>query len=195
MITILGEIMKKTLRKEMIQKRRALTDGAWHKKSQNILSHIQESMIIEDAENIMIFMDFRKEVETRPIIEWLWAQNKNVIIPRVKKGSPILELCLIESFEEMNLSALGILEPKATHSEFVTPESIEFVFMPGVAFTRDGCRLGYGGGYYDQLIPLMQNHIPRIALAFDLQIVENLPTEDHDIKIDGIITENGVIHC
>lgn len=187
--------MKKTLRKEMITKRRALTDDTWHKKSKDILNHIQESMIIDDAESIMIFMDFRKEVETRPIIEWLWEQNKKVIIPRVKKGSPILELCLIESFEDMDLSPLGILEPKSSHTDFVAPNSIEFVFMPGVAFTRDGCRLGYGGGYYDQLIPLMQNHIPRVALAFDLQIVESLPVEDHDIKIDGIVTESGIIHC
>lgn len=143
----------------------------------------------------MIFMDFRKEVMTRPIIEWLWSIGKSVIIPRVKKGSPILELCLIDSFDDMDLSPLGILEPKPDHIAFLSPDQIDFVFMPGVAFTNSGARLGYGGGYYDQLIPLMKNDVPRIALAFDLQLVNELPTEDHDIQIDGIITETDYIKC
>lgn len=67
--------------------------------------------------------------------------------------------------------------------------------MPGVAFTESGERLGYGGGYYDQLIPLMKATVPKIALAFDLQIIDSLPVEDHDIRIDGIITESKFITC
>ena len=187
--------MKKALRKEMIQKRRNLSDEAWHEKSHDILSRITALSLVDDVKNVMIFMDFRKEVMTRPIIEWLWSMDKSVIIPRVKKGSPILELCLIDSFDDMELSSLGILEPKPNHSSFLSPGQIDFVFMPGVAFTTDGGRLGYGGGYYDQLIPLMNNNVPRIALAFDLQIVDTLPIEDHDIRIDGIITETSYIEC
>lgn len=187
--------MKRALRKEMIQKRRNLSDAEWHKKSHDILARITASSLVDDVKNVMIFMDFRKEVMTKPIIEWLWSREINVIIPRVKEGSPILELCLIDSFKDMEMSSLGILEPKADHANFLTPDKIDFVFMPGVAFTKDGCRLGYGGGYYDQLIPLMNSDVPRIALAFDLQIVEELPVEDHDIRIDGIITETEYIKC
>lgn len=99
--------MKKTLRKEMIQKRRALQEEIWHKKSRDILERITTLNLLENADYVMIFMDFRKEVETRPIIEWLWKNNRQVVIPRVKKGSPILELCLIDSFDDMDLSPLG----------------------------------------------------------------------------------------
>lgn len=187
--------MKKTLRKEMIQKRRGMKDEIWHEKSHDILERITTLNLLENADYVMIFMDFRKEVETKPIIEWLWHNNRQVVIPRVKKGSPILELCLIDSFADMDLSPLGILEPKASHDTFVKPDQIDFVFMPGVAFTESGERLGYGGGYYDQLIPLMKATVPKIALAFDLQIVDSLPVEDHDIRIDGIITESKFITC
>lgn len=187
--------MKKALRKEMIQKRRSMKDEIWHEKSRDILERITTLNLLENADYVMIFMDFRKEVETKPIIEWLWHNNRQVVIPRVKKGSPILELCLIDSFADMDLSPLGILEPKASHDTFVKPDQIDFVFMPGVAFTESGERLGYGGGYYDQLIPLMKATVPKIALAFDLQIVDSLPVEDHDIRIDGIITESKFITC
>ncbi len=187
--------MKRALRKEMIQARTALSEDVIKEKSHAILDRIMASARLNDFDTIMIFMDFRKEVQTQPIIEWLWDNNKTVVIPRVKKGSAILELCIIHSFEDMQLSPLGILEPKETHEDFANTEDIDFVFMPGVAFTKDGKRLGYGGGYYDQLIPLMKKTVPKIALAFDLQIVSEIPVEPHDIKIDGIFTETRFISC
>ncbi len=187
--------MKRALRKEMIQARTALSEDVIKEKSHAILDRIMASARLNDFDTIMIFMDFRKEVQTQPIIEWLWHKGKTVVIPRVKKGSAILELCIIHSFEDMQLSPLGILEPKETHEDFANAEDIDFVFMPGVAFTEDGKRLGYGGGYYDQLIPLMQNAVPKIALAFDLQIISDIPVESHDIRIDGIFTESRFISC
>jgi 5-formyltetrahydrofolate cyclo-ligase len=187
--------MKKALRKEMIQKRRALPDNEWHEKSHDILKRLTALPLLKEVDTIMIFMDFRKEVQTRPIIEYLWKLGKKVVIPRVKPGDAILELCIINSFNDMALSKLGILEPKESHAHFANPEDIDFVFMPGVAFTMDGKRLGYGGGYYDQLLPRMKKAVPKVALAFDLQIVDTLPTESHDIIIDGILTESGFIDC
>jgi len=187
--------MKKTLRKGLIQKRRALGDDIWAEKSSQIMSYIQNSDFVQDSDTVMIFMDFRKEVKTAPIIEWLWSCGKTVVIPRVKKGEPLLELCIIKEFGDMNLSSLGILEPKEDHTLFATPESIDFIFMPGVAFTKHGGRLGYGGGYYDRLIPMTNSGVPLVALAFDLQIVDALPLEDHDQIMDKIITESGIINC
>ncbi len=187
--------MKKALRKEMIQKRRALTDNQWHEKSHEILNRLTALSILNNAHSIMIFMDFRKEVKTRPIIEYLWKLDKEVVIPRVKPGDAILELCVINSFDDMAISPMGILEPKENHTHFAAPEDIDFVFMPGVAFTKGGKRLGYGGGYYDQLLLRMKPSVPKIALAFELQIVDTLPTEPHDIIIDGILTESRFVDC
>ncbi len=187
--------MKKALRKEMIKQRRNLDAEVWEQKSQNILKFVMNYHYPKDVKNIMIFMDFRKEVKTKPIIEWLWKQGYQVIIPRVVKDNPILELCVINSFDDMEISSMGILEPKSNHNQFLEANDVDFVFMPGVAFTVNGGRLGYGGGFYDQLIPLMPDNTPLIALAFDLQIVDTLPLEDHDIRIHKLITESGVILC
>jgi 5-formyltetrahydrofolate cyclo-ligase len=81
---------------------------------------------------------------------------------------------------------MGILAP-APHTEYVEPEEIDLLVVPGVAFTRDGKRMGYGGGYYDRFIPLCTN--ARImALAFREQLVDTLPTEEHDLPIPELIT-------
>ena len=75
----------------------------------------------------------------------------------------------------------------------MTPESFDLVIVPGVAFDRQGGRLGYGKGYYDRFLD--QSHAFRLALAFDFQLLETVPTEIHDVPMDGILTENGFYFC
>lgn len=187
--------MKKNIRKDILQKRMGLSKSQWQEKSQFIFSHLTKLEAIKNSQTVMIFMDFRNEVSTTPIIEWLFHQKKQVIIPRVKKGHSLLELCIINDFSDMSISSLGIREPKASHNHFALAKDIDFVCMPGVAFTKEGARLGYGGGYYDRLVPLMKKRPPLVALAFELQMVESLPLEPHDIFVDLIVTESGVLSC
>jgi 5-formyltetrahydrofolate cyclo-ligase len=87
------------------------------------------------------------------------------------------------------LSAQGIPEP-AAHCPSVSRAAIEFIVVPGIAFDPDGHRLGYGGGYYDRLLPLLSPHAPRVAGAFDLQVVPNVPVGPNDIAIDAVVTES-----
>ena len=75
----------------------------------------------------------------------------------------------------------------------MTPESFDLVIVPGVAFDRQGGRLGYGKGYYDRFLD--QSLAFRLALAFDFQLLETVPTEMHDVPMDGILTENGFYFC
>ncbi len=187
--------MKQTIRRNMLKARMSLSDIAWKQKSCAIFKNICQIKNFTSSKNILIFMDFRKEVYTKPIIDWIMEHNKQAIIPRVNPNSDILELCIIKDYTDMDISDLGIREPKSSHTNFAKPEDIDLVIIPGVAFTTDGGRLGYGGGYYDRLIPLMSKKPLLIAPAFELQIVEQLPLEQHDIRIDMIVTESRIIDC
>jgi 5-formyltetrahydrofolate cyclo-ligase len=86
----------------------------------------------------------------------------------------------------------GIPEP-LPHCRTLDLAAVDWVLVPGVAFDRDGRRLGYGGGYYDRLLPLLSPRAARIAGAFDLQIVARVPAGPHDITVDAIVTPSEMI--
>ena len=87
---------------------------------------------------------------------------------------------------------LDIPEPLSTRPQ-VPRAAIDFVLVPGVAFDLEGRRLGYGGGYYDRLLPLLAPHATRVAGAFDVQIVERVPAAPHDVRVDTIVTESRTV--
>jgi 5-formyltetrahydrofolate cyclo-ligase len=86
------------------------------------------------------------------------------------------------------------LEPKKNYIKEVSIESIDLIIVPGVVFDRNGNRIGHGMGYYDRLLKKSHN-IPRIGLAFEFQIVKKIEAEEHDERIDMIITEDRIINC
>ncbi|MBI4399828.1 5-formyltetrahydrofolate cyclo-ligase, partial [Candidatus Micrarchaeota archaeon] len=103
-----------------------------------------------------------------------------------------IELSEIRSLEELAPGAYGILEPK---KEFLRPagyEEIQLVIVPGIAFDLKGNRIGYGLGYYDKLLPKLK--CPKLALAFNFQVLPEIVEEKHDVKVDKIITETDVIN-
>jgi len=88
----------------------------------------------------------------------------------------------------------GIPEPRADCPP-VTLESIEFVLTPGIAFDAEGRRLGYGGGYYDRLLPLLHSAACRVGGAFEVQIVARVPAAPHDVRVQYVVTERRTIEC
>ena len=101
----------------------------------------------------------------------------------------MLELHLVADLERDVASGyLGISEPRP-HCPAVELSTIDWVLVPGVAFDLSGHRIGYGGGYYDRLLPSLREGAPRIAGAFELQMVERVPAAAHDLEVDAIVTE------
>ncbi|MEQ1589836.1 MAG: 5-formyltetrahydrofolate cyclo-ligase, partial [Gallionella sp.] len=90
----------------------------------------------------------------------------------------------------------GIPEPVAERCERLnTLNEVEFALLPGVAFTRSGARLGYGGGFYDKLLAQIEHRPTLVAAAFGLQVVEDMPQEATDVKIEWVVTEQEVVDC
>jgi 5-formyltetrahydrofolate cyclo-ligase len=121
------------------------------------------------------------------------AAGKTVALPRVDGAARMLELHAVTDIAADTAAGYrGIPEPLATCPP-VAVESVDWVLVPGVAFDLAGRRLGYGGGYYDRLLALLPPDTPRLAGAFDLQIVAHVPAARHDLIVDAIATETRML--
>jgi len=182
---------KKILRKDIISKRKALPKNEIERKSLAILENVKSLNLIESAEHIMIYMDFRNEVATTKFIKYLRSLNKNIYIPRVNTKTHELDIYLITSDKDLILSSYGILEPNP-ENEVSDAKVIDLILSPGVAFTKECYRLGYGGGFYDKFLMRTRDNVITAALSFSMQIVESLPVEDHDQQLNYIVTEDAI---
>jgi 5-formyltetrahydrofolate cyclo-ligase len=148
------------------------------------------------AETVLFFISFRSEVDTVPMIRRALDGRKVVCLPSTDTGSKGMVASRIINLDgDLQMGNYDILEPKPECLRPVSPEKIEVVLMPGVAFDLTGGRLGYGGGYYDRFLEKCSPQCRLIALAFELQIVEHVPCADHDARIHKIVTEKRVIDC
>ncbi|WP_129598392.1 5-formyltetrahydrofolate cyclo-ligase [Anaerophilus nitritogenes] len=188
--------MKENIRKNILQKRKNLSVEEVNKKSKEIFEHLKSFSSYNNAHNVMVYMDFRNEVKTDKIIEDLLSQNKKVVLPiSIKETRQLLLSELRDPKKELSVSSYGILEPKENFIREVNPKTIDLVLVPGVAFDRSGFRIGYGAGYYDRFFQNIHHPIISIALAFDLQIIDKVPTHSLDYPVDYIITEKEIITC
>ena len=142
-----------------------------------------------NARTVLLTLAFRSEWDTLPLARAALAAGKTVAVPRVDSGARMLELRVIrDPLADVVLGYQGIPEPRL-ECPLVAPGAIDWVLVPGVAFDRSGGRLGYGGGFYDRLLPLVAANAARIAGAYDLQVVAQVPAAPHDLPVDAIVTE------
>lgn len=185
---------KRTLRSEILNKRKSLSIEEVITKSSAISSLLFSTEQYKNSKYIMCYVDFKNEVRTEEIIKTAIDEGKNIIIPiSVVETRQLILSQLLDYDKELESSTYGILEPKKEFIREVNPELIDLVLMPGVAFDRRGYRIGYGGGYYDRFLTRIDDSVPKIALAFDLQMVPYVRKGRYDIPVDYIITEKEII--
>ena len=147
------------------------------------------------ARTAMFYVDVRTEVRTRQDLATALAHGKTIVVPWCNDQGE-LELFWLESMEDLALGMYKILEPKPELRHLperqVDVKSLDIVMVPGVAFTREGARMGHGKGYYDKLLEHARPDAPLVALAFECQLFPEIPTQSHDVFMDKIITEKGV---
>ena len=182
--------MKNLIRKNMIKKRSELDSKYVHKASIEIAEKFLKLEEVQKSENIMLYMDFRNEVETEYIISTLITMGKNVFCPLCIPKTKVMIPKKINKNTILKKSSLGILEPSENSPE-IDINKIDVIAVPGVAFDENLFRMGYGGGYYDRFIP--KSGAYTAGLRFDMQILDNIPIEEHDIKLDCIVTESRII--
>lgn len=185
--------MKKEIRKALSVKRGSLTAEERREKSHSILTHLQAAPEFQAASCIMVYMDFKGEVQTEALIQYLLSVGKRVALPVVKPDKTALVLVEIQSLEtDFKVADYGMKEPIIREDHLLALSDLDLILAPGLGFDDAGYRIGYGGGYYDKLLT-DRGHKPVVwALAFDLQRLPVLPVEDHDQPLDGIVTESGI---
>lgn len=147
------------------------------------------------ARTVMFYVDVRTEVRTRDYLATALTHGKMIVVPWCNDQGE-LELFRLESMEDLAIGMYKILEPRADlrllPERQVDVKSLDLIMVPGVAFTREGARMGHGKGYYDKLLEHARPDAPLVALAFECQLFPEIPTQAHDVFMDKIITEAAV---
>lgn len=160
------------------------------KKDESIYKKVINNKIYRNANTVFIFVSYGSEVDTHKIINYMIKDGKRVCVPKIinlKDG--IMKSIEISSMDELKLSFKGILEPEYDEKRVIDEIYIDLAIVPGVAFDKYGGRLGYGGGFYDRFLKKMRSNSEFIALCYEEQMVEEVPSYENDIKICHIIKE------
>jgi len=148
----------------------------------------------QSARTVMFYVDVRTEVRTRQALPEALTHGKKIVVPYCVDGE--LELFWLENMDELSLGMYRILEPRPELRDLIEKRvdvtELDLVMVPGVGFDRRGARMGHGKGYYDKLLEHARPDTPLIALAFECQLFEEIPTQAHDVFMDKIITEAAV---
>lgn len=181
---------KRVFRKSALKRRAEITNR--QEKSVQIAKNLFATQMYQNADMIFGYMAYRSEAKTMPVLEQSFAAHKCVAVPRVlfsenQQGNGIMVFCRIASLDDCVKGAYGILEPRAD-CPIVQPDETSLILVPGCAFTRDGFRMGYGGGYYDRYLQLHPKAIA-IGYAFEEQIYDVIPREAHDRRLDFVVTQ------
>lgn len=190
------DLRKKEIRQEMIRKRKSLSSKDLKGKSLEIFQQLRGLEPYKNAKKLMTYVPFQEEIHTTLLIDDFLKKNLQVFIPVTKpKEKRIIISQLLDLEKDLEVGHFGVLEPKAFAYRPKNPKIIDLIIVPGLAFTKSGYRIGYGGGYYDRFLPTLEQDPITIALALDFQIVDSLPINDYDVPVDMIVTESRIIEC
>lgn len=183
--------LKERLRKEIRKKRDRVTVSERKNKSKIIAEKFFLTDYYTESRDILAYYPFGSEIDTTLVIIRALENKKKIILPRVFDRK--LRLYYLEKIpEQLEKSKYGIMEPIPRYCRPAKIKDIDLAVIPGLGFDRSLNRLGYGGGFYDRILTRIPEEIKKIALCFDIQVVEKIPVMEHDIKIDVLITESRI---
>ncbi|MDD2914150.1 MAG: 5-formyltetrahydrofolate cyclo-ligase [Gallionella sp.] len=189
--------LKQTIRRDILALRERLEPDTRAAYSAAISRRLSGMPEYRQAGTVLGYMNFGAEFASELWAAQALADGKHLLLPRVNHRTNRLDLYRVDDLENQLAAGLwGIREPVAERCERLERlDEVEFVLLPGVAFARDGARLGYGKGFYDKLLAQMAHGPALVAAAFAMQIVEQIPQEATDVKVTWIVTEQETIVC
>lgn len=186
---------KKSLRKDLISTRDSLSESDWNKFSKIIQRNLIKSVAYKECDCLLSYSDFHGEVGTYMLIEDALLSGKRVFLPKVLDSflESKMEFYEIYSTGELISGYKGIMEPTGNRERTFYYDNFAdkkiLMTVPGVAFSKTGYRLGYGMGYYDNYLS-DKERIVKCGICFSMQLMDELPITDNDIKMDIIVNEN-----
>ena len=184
--------------------RRAAYDARNAQNDKDRVSEIAVTTLVQlpeyqSAQTVLWYLDCRSELRTRHALPEALASGKRIIVPYCTvddSGANKLGIWWLQGLNELVVGKWRILEPPRERwgepGKAIQPEQIDMVIVPGVAFSRDGGRMGNGQGYYDRLLQRVRSDCPLVGLCYECQLFDNLTVGGHDIFMDKVVTERAV---
>lgn len=173
---------KAALRRQIREQKRAMTQEQIECASARLAELFAATRQYREAKTIYGYLPYNQEVRTIPMLERALRDGKRVAVPKVYGDE--MKFIYLTDLQQVEKGYAGIPEPIADEPVADDPKAL--VLMPGLAFTKQGDRMGYGGGFYDKFLAAERSH-PTVALCYEFQIVDQLPTEEYDIPVDCVL--------
>lgn len=173
---------KKTLRAAIRQQKRAMTEEEIVTKSQKLCELLMETDLYKNAKTFYGYLPYNQEVRTTPMLEQALREGKRIAVPKCYGAE--MKFIYLDDLTKVEKGYANIPEP--IEDGPIADDPTALVLMPGMAFDREGHRIGYGGGFYDKFLAQEPNH-PTVALCYDFQMLPHLETEEYDIPVDLVL--------
>ncbi len=187
-----GDDAKAAIRRAALEARRDITDAAT--RALVIADRLRSLEEYRRARTICWYVGVRDEVPTLEMIELALSEGRRAVVPW--RAGERLELFAISGTSDLEPASFSLLEPglavRSDPARRSVPEAVDLFVVPGVAFDRQGRRLGYGRGFYDRLLALARPDAVAVGLAFDAQVVDRVPAAPHDVPMRAVVTESTV---
>lgn len=184
---------KNDIRKRILRIRNTMSSQEVNYKSNIIINKLTALDVYNNSKTIFVYMSFGNEVKTLEFIKQMLVSNKRVVVSYTDSKNTVLILSEIKNLEEdLIRNKFGYLEPVFEKIRKVEPEEIDLIIAPGVVYDKSLNRIGYGKGYYDRILAKKRKDTKVVAIAYEFQVLDQVPTEDHDIKMDLIVTEENI---
>lgn len=192
-----AQTTKQSIRQRIIAARQQMAEDERVRLSQAITARLADMDDYRAAGTVLAYMNFGAEFSAGIFAQQVLHDGKRVLLPKVNRLTNELDIYQVtDLLSDLAPGMWNISEPLVERCARVDAlEEIDFILLPGVAFGRDGARLGYGGGFYDKLLARLTHHPALVAGAYTVQIVEGIPQEATDRKIEWLVTESETIHC
>ena len=184
---------KKEWRGTIMARLKTFSEQEKQRNSKTIYDHLFQLPTWEVSKTLGITISTSKEIDTTPIIEKAWELGKKVAVPKCLPETKQLDFREIYTFTQLESVYYGLQEPIVAKTAPVHPVHIDLLLVPGLCFDSRGYRIGFGGGYYDRFLAEFKG--VKVALAYDEQLIDKVPEEEHDIPVDFIVTPRGVLTC
>lgn len=180
-------------RKEMLQRLNRLSKETYRARSESIIQRFVISRLFRQAEVIGVTISRFPEVRTMSLIEEAWRAGKRVVVPRCNTETKEMTFREIMSYDELEVVSSGLYEPKENETDAVEKQEIDLLIVPGVIYSNEGYRIGFGGGYYDRYLKDYDGRT--VSLAFTEQTGQVVPVEPYDVPVQYIISDTQTITC
>ncbi|WP_102274565.1 5-formyltetrahydrofolate cyclo-ligase [Cytobacillus massiliigabonensis] len=177
---------KQMIRKKIMDKLAKIEKPQYEHDSYEIAQLLFQDTLWKEANTIAVTISKSPEVDTYQIIRKAWEEGKRVVIPKCLPRNKEMVFRTLTKFNQLESVYYGLLEPIEAVTREVPAKEIDLIIVPGLAFSKNGYRIGFGGGYYDRYLAGFAGQT--VSLAFTPQLVAELPIEEHDIPVNKIIT-------